>query len=151
MLFRSNDINGDGLHNDGAGRGINGVVLRLYRDNGNGVFEPGAGDTLALTRTTTGDGGYLFDHLPPATYWVDVDETSLALAGYTLINGAQSGPDPNLVTVNSGDTYTDADFGYAGKGLISGGVLRLGSGRQPGTNGGRHQRRGGLSVQGCQP
>jgi len=98
-------------------------VLRLYRDNGNGVFEPGAGDTLALTRTTTGDGGYLFDHLPPATYWVDVDETSLALAGYTLINGAQSGPDPNLVTVNSGDTYTDADFGYAGKGLISGVVF----------------------------
>ncbi len=118
-----NDTNGDGIQNEGAGYGINGVILALYRDDGDNVFEPGAGDTLALTRTTAADGGYQFTNVVPGAYWVDVPAENPFLTGYTFIPGTQSGPDPKLVTVGANDTYTTADFGYAGKGLISGVVF----------------------------
>ncbi len=118
-----NDANGDGLQNEGTGYGINGVILALYRDDGDGAFEPGAGDTLVLTRTTAVDGGYQFTNVVPGAYWVDVPAENPFLTGYTFIPGTQSGPDPKLVTVGANDNYTTADFGYAGKGLISGVVF----------------------------
>ena len=117
-----NDANGNGLQDDGANHGINGVTVRLYQDDGDGVFEPGTDDTLVATQTTSGDGAYDFTMLYAGSYWVDVDETSPALSGYTFISGSQSGPEPKLVTVNYGDDYKDADFGYAGKGNVAGTV-----------------------------
>ncbi len=118
-----NDANGNGIQDEGAGYGINGVTVRLYKDDGDNTFEPGTDDTLVATQVTAGDGAYDFTMLHAGTYWVDVDETSTALAGYTFISGSQSGPEPHLVTVNYGDDYNNADFGYAGKGTISGTVF----------------------------
>lgn len=115
-----NDSDGDGRQNEGRNRGINGVKVRLYRDDGNGIFEPGTSDILADTQTTTGDGGYLFMDFAPGAYWVDVSDTGLATTGYTFIAGPESGPKPQLITVNADTHSFEADFGYAGKGSISG-------------------------------
>jgi uncharacterized repeat protein (TIGR01451 family) len=120
-----NDANGNGLQDEGAGFGINGVTLRLYRDDGDSVFEPGADDILVATQVTSGNGSYLFTMLLPDVYWVDVDvdESSPALTGYTFIPGSQSGPEPHLVNLGPGQSYLAADFGYAGEGDIRGVVF----------------------------
>ncbi|HIC88592.1 MAG TPA: hypothetical protein EYP04_04220, partial [Anaerolineae bacterium] len=111
-----NDANGNGLQDEGAGYGINGVTLYLYQDDGDGVFEPGGEDGSPLkTAVTSGDGGYDFTMLHAGSYWVDVDESTLA-PGYELVAGTE----PHLATVDYGDDYNDADFGYAGRGTISG-------------------------------
>lgn len=116
-----NDVNGNGLQDDGANRGLNFVTVRLYQDDGDQIFEPGAGDVLKDTKDTAGDGAYSFDNLAPAGYWVDVDETDLP--GYFFISGADSGPEPHFVNLGPNQAYQDADFGYAGKGNISGTVF----------------------------
>jgi len=118
-----NDANGNGLQDEGTGYGINGVTVRLYKDDGDSTFEPGGDDVLIATQATATDGAYDFTMLHAGTYWVDVDETSAALSGYFFIAGTDSGPEPHLVTVNYGDDYNDADFGYAGKGNITGTVF----------------------------
>ncbi len=118
-----NDGNGNGRQDDPPGTGLNGVTLRLYRDNGNATFEPGAGDVLVATTVTAGDGGYLFAGLASGAYWVDVDENSLTSAGYTFFPGPQSGPEPFLAQLSAGDTFTAADFSYVGRGIIWGTVF----------------------------
>ncbi len=117
-----NDANGNGLQDEAAGLGINDVVINLYRDDGNGTFEPNVNDTWVMSQTTAGDGAYLFTNLLPGDYWVDVDESTLA-AGYEFIPGTQSGPEPHLLSLAVGQHYTAADFGYAGRGNIAGTVF----------------------------
>ena len=117
-----NDTNGNGLQ-DGGEPGLDNITVRLYRDDGDHVFEPGGDDALVATQTTSGGGAYDFTVTQEGTYWVDVDDGDPDLSGYTLIPGPQSGPDPKEVTVNYGDDYNDADFGYAGRGNIAGTVF----------------------------
>ncbi len=109
-----NDTNGNGQQDSGE-PGINGVTVRLYWDDGDSTFEPGTDDVLVSTQTTSGDGDYDFTMLYAGSYWVDVDESTLA-SGYELTTANE----PMLVSVNYGDDYNDADFGYAGRGDISG-------------------------------
>ena len=109
-----NDANGNATQDAGES-GINGVTVRLYRDDGDSTFEPGTDDVLVATQTTSGDGDYDFTMLYAGSYWVDVDESTLA-SGYELTTANE----PMLVTVNYGDDFNDADFGYAGRGDISG-------------------------------
>ncbi len=106
------DANGNGLQDEPAGSGLNGVTVYLYLDDGDGIFEPGGDDVLVDTQVTSGDGGYLFDMLHAGDYWVDIDETTLP-PGLVLT----SGTDPLPVTVNYGDAYLEADFGYSGADL----------------------------------
>ncbi len=105
------DTNADGIQ-DVDEVGIPNVTLDLYRDNGDGVFDPNT-DILVDTQTTDGNGGYLFTGLPAATYFVDVTDTNNDLAGLTHTLGAQSMTDASpAITVEAGDTFLDADFGY---------------------------------------
>lgn len=115
-----NDGNADGLQNEGRNRGINGMKVRLYLDDGNGSFEPGASDLLVDTQTTAGDGRYLFTQLAAGAYWVDVLDIGLTTAGYAFIGGPESGPKPQLITLDAETRYFGADFGYAGRASISG-------------------------------
>jgi len=105
------DANGNGIE-DVAEPGIANVTLRLYRDNGNGVFDP-LSDTLVLTTTTDADGGYLFGGLAAGTYFVRVTDANGVLTGLTHIVGGQSQPSPTgPIVLGPGQVYKDADFGY---------------------------------------
>ncbi len=105
------DANRDGIQNVGE-PGIPNVTVALYRDtDGSGALS--GGDTLVATLTTDADGGYLFNNLPPATYFVDVTDTNNVLAGLTHIVANQSQPDPTgPIVLGAGQVYKDADFGY---------------------------------------
>src|SRR5687768_6454691 len=53
------------------GTPVNGAVINLYSDDGDALFEPGAGDALVDTTASAGAGNYLFDRLLPGNYWVE--------------------------------------------------------------------------------
>ncbi len=93
--------------------GIGNVTLALYRDvNGNNRLDIGT-DTLVMTTTTDADGGYIFNGLPPAVYFVDVTDQNNILAGLLHTGLPQSLPDPTgPISVSLGQTFRDADFGY---------------------------------------
>ncbi len=110
---------GDGVQN-GSEPGIPGVTVLLYRDNGNGIFEPGTGDGASIaTFVTDSDGRYLFAGLSTGTYWVQIDNSQAALSSYTLTTSAD-----HLLVTMSGSTNLGIDFGYRAStpGSISGGL-----------------------------
>ena len=50
--------------NASLGEGISGATVRLFQDNGDGIFNPGQGDTqVGQDVSTLGDGSYMFDNL----------------------------------------------------------------------------------------
>ena len=53
------------------GTPVAGATINLYQDDGDGLFEPGAGDALLDTTVTNGTGNYRFDRLSAANYWVE--------------------------------------------------------------------------------
>lgn len=76
------DNNGNGTPDSGE-PGIDGVTVKLYKDNDlNGISS--AGDTLVDTQVTAGGGLYAFIGLREGNYVVVVDETSAALLNFTL-------------------------------------------------------------------
>ncbi len=110
------DHNGNGVQDPGE-PGIAGVEVKLYFDDGDGVFEPGAGDTLIGTRTTDGSGTYLFNDLPQGTFWVSVDDLQAPLTGYTATTTDQDVTTANsteykVTLTPSAPSFLDADFGY---------------------------------------
>src|SRR5947207_9618647 len=56
------DLTGNGINADDAP--ISGRTIRLYRDNGDDLFDAGT-DTLVKTDTTRRDGTYAFRNLAP--------------------------------------------------------------------------------------
>ena len=99
------DYDGDKVQ-DGNEPGLNGVMVNLYRDTGNGTFEPGT-DLAINTRFTAGDGDYDFTGLGPGVYFVDVVESTIP-ADYVLTTANE----PMKVTLALGQDFNDADFGY---------------------------------------
>ena len=101
-VFR--DTNGNGVQDPGE-PGIPNVTVRL-KDPGDDGRCGGADDTVLASLTTDADGKYLFSDLAAGMYCVDVFNPSLpsGLTGTT--------PDPRKVTLNSGQDFLDADFGY---------------------------------------
>ncbi len=65
------DGDGDGVQNEAATDGINGVAVKLFADDGDGTPEPGADDGVPLQVAVTADdtfgnpGFYLFEGLTP--------------------------------------------------------------------------------------
>ena len=102
------DANGDGVQDVGE-PGIDNVTVALFKD----IDGDGSGDMLVDTTVTGADGGYLFHHVPPGYYVVDVTDSHGRLAGLTLTSGPQTQPDPsNRISLTSGQVFKDADFGY---------------------------------------
>lgn len=98
--------------------GLNGVILRLYRDDRDSLFSPNPNpgvafglDTFVDQQTTTGDGDYLFSPLGRDDLWVDVDESTLP-PGAILTTANEpytpGGPYPLMESEN----HRLADFGY---------------------------------------
>ncbi|MBX7166329.1 MAG: hypothetical protein K1X74_08255 [Pirellulales bacterium] len=106
------DLTGNGLSGDDTPR--QGTTIELYLDNGNSLFEPGAGDTLVTTQVTAANGTYSFTNLGPGQYFV----RELVPGGAT-----QTAPvAPNFYTIAmvSGLASTGNNFANFFQGSISG-------------------------------
>jgi CSLREA domain-containing protein len=68
------DINSNGQVAD-DGVGLQGVLVSVYRDNGDGVI--GSGDVIVNNRATNASGQYSFTNLTTGTYWVVTDSRTL--------------------------------------------------------------------------
>ncbi len=86
------DSNQDGLFNNGES-GIPNVPLKLYMDDGDGIFNPDPqnGDGLISMKTTDGLGNYLFENIPDGNFFIVIPESSFdfneSLSGYFPTTG----------------------------------------------------------------
>ncbi|MBX3052028.1 MAG: DUF11 domain-containing protein [Caldilineaceae bacterium] len=97
------DYNADGF-DDPAEPGLPGVTVGLYDGS----------DNLITTTVTGPDGTYLFPDLPPGTYEVRVDQTTLP-PGFTNTHDLDGNHDStSTVTQPSGQDNLNLDFGYVG-------------------------------------
>ncbi|MCO6449427.1 MAG: hypothetical protein J5I90_01445 [Caldilineales bacterium] len=115
------DRNGDGLANDGTGSGLVNVVINVYADNGDQMFQPNTSDKLVTTTRTASDGRYQVALPDGLAYWFDVDESTLT-AGLQWVAGADSRSEPALV-IASGKETGDINFGYSPRGSVWGTVF----------------------------
>ncbi len=101
-IFR--DWNGDGTQDANTEPGIPGVTVNLYT----GACPPS--NSLYGSQTTDASGKYLFAGVPAGTYCVAPPAAGSGgiPAGYT----ATTSPNPLTVTVQNGDQFLTADFGY---------------------------------------
>ena len=107
LVFRDNNKDGD--YDAGTDTGIDGVLVNLYRDNGNGTLD--AGDTFVISTTTAGGGLYLFSNLCSGDYIVQIPSTEFGTG--KPLNGLISSPggtapDPDLNTTDNDDNGQDA-------------------------------------------
>ena len=101
------DVDGDGIQDVGE-PGLPNVVVNLYNAGADGLVGT-ADDVLFLSTSTDGNGTYIFQHLAPRTYYVDIDQTTIP-AGLTTSPGTA---DPGAaVTVTGVQEFLDQDFGY---------------------------------------
>jgi uncharacterized repeat protein (TIGR01451 family) len=92
------DRNGDGVQNESTWDGANGVTVKLWADNGNGIAEPGTGDALVATTLTADDsfgrpGYYRFDGLIPGISYYAQFVLPAAAVGFTP---RHAGADPTV-------------------------------------------------------
>ncbi|MGN6136395.1 MAG: SdrD B-like domain-containing protein, partial [Aureliella sp.] len=88
------DLTDNGLTGDDPR--ISGATVELYRDGGNGTFDSGGGDDVALPSTTTNASGiYTFDDLIAGTYFVQ----QAAVSGQVQ----RSSETVKTVTITAGD------------------------------------------------
>ena len=104
--FVWHDLDHDGVQDAGE-PGIDGVQLKLYSDDGDGIWDPDV-NQVAGTRTTASGGRYLFQTIPAGDYFVKVVDSTVP-TGYVLTT--DNDPTP-LITLTEGQSYLQADFGY---------------------------------------
>lgn len=96
--------------------GIPGVTVNIFTNSADSC------DRLFATKQTDTLGKYLFDQLPAGHYCVSVSEDiaqSPSLGGLERTTSAN----PIVITLAAGQERLDADFGYAGAGVIRGTVF----------------------------
>jgi uncharacterized repeat protein (TIGR01451 family) len=88
------DVTGDGFT---LGEQVVGATVQLFVDDGDGVFEPGAGDAAFSTpsATTDANGIYRFNRLSAGSYWVR--QTAQTVGSVTLAESR------NLVVITADD------------------------------------------------
>lgn len=99
------DLTGNGFN---PGEEIAGATINLYRDDGNGQFEPGTGDSQVGTRTTDAGGKYRFDNLTAGGYFVH--QPAQSVSGKSLLEQTAplavfSATDVQGITVKTIDTF----------------------------------------------
>ncbi len=126
------DANINGIQDDGPTAGLDDVIINLYRDDGDAIFEPNGDDGSPYKVARTGDdsstssvehGWYDFINIPAegVIYWVSIAESNFEPGGtlehyvYTghLGVSSYSGDEPRLVYLADAVVdYNDADFGF---------------------------------------
>ncbi|MCC6282548.1 MAG: hypothetical protein IT262_18230, partial [Saprospiraceae bacterium] len=114
-----NDIDRDGNYDVGTDAGINGVVVNIYLDNGDGALTIADGVPIAFA-TTAGGGLYSFA-VCPGTYILEVAASNFAMGGALYNAGAPyassplTGPsDPDFSTLDNDDNGNPVSgFGVA--------------------------------------
>lgn len=126
------DVNGDGKFDTNDGDfGLSGVVLELYADNGDGIFNPGL-DTKVIVGPdgipgtpddntgqpyVSGTGGiYYFDQLEPGNYFVYIPAVNFE-PGNVLSDYVSSLPE------DTGETVDDDGNENGQNTLVNGGVV----------------------------
>lgn len=85
------DATGNGFT---AGEEVSGATVNLYTDDGDAVFEPGAGDALTATTLSGAAGQYRFDDLVAGSYWTE--QPSQTVGGVLL-----SAQNSSLLTISA--------------------------------------------------
>ncbi len=108
------DRNADGIQLGTQEPGLPDVEVRLYVDfDGNGDY------VLLRTTNTDANGLYLFDELPDGDYRVVVDDADADLPVDAYGNVYYPSTAVSFdVEISGGNTYLDADFGFAPYGAI---------------------------------
>lgn len=101
------DADGDGVQDPGEA-GIGGVPVVLVAAGADGQCA-NADDTVVATTTTNAAGNYLFTGMPAGVYCVMVTVT-IDIIGDAPQTGGTNPHGP--ITLDAGETYLDADFGY---------------------------------------
>ncbi len=100
------DRNADGVQNESTWDGANGVAVKLFVDDGDGVAQPGGPDALVATTVTADDvygrpGYYRFDGLVPGLhYYVQFVKPASATAFTTPSVGGDPTLDSNADLTN---------------------------------------------------
>ena len=131
-----NDLNSDGINNDGVAAGINGVKVRLYKDDG-------AGNYVLLDSATTANNGanpgyYLFNTLIPGNYkvqFVAPTGKNLTITNQTANVDNNSDADgigwSGIIPIAAGAVNLTIDAGFVNACVI-GDVLYIGGNVKPG-------------------
>ena len=109
--FAFDDVNKNDIRDNNESV-LSNIGVTAYRDDGDGIFEPGAGDTLFASGQTGTTGAYSFSGLTNGRYWIDVDETDSDLAGRTYGGSAATNTaDPRLINY-SGTAINNVNFPF---------------------------------------
>ena len=120
------DRNADGVQTESSGmmnmgrqneRGIPGVTVRLYQDNGDGVFNT-ADDAKIDTVLTNELGYYEFRYLELGTYFVEIDHERMD-PQYVVFTNTSNPTD--AIVLDACTPNLNVDFGLALSGLPNGG------------------------------
>jgi uncharacterized repeat protein (TIGR01451 family) len=96
------DRNADGIQNEPASSGINGVTVHLYLDDGDNIAEPGGDDLLSATTVTADDvytrpGYYIFEGLVPGLpYFIQFVDPASATGRTTSNAGSDDTVDSDM-------------------------------------------------------
>jgi uncharacterized repeat protein (TIGR01451 family) len=120
------DTNNNGLK-DASESGVGNVVVELWRDDGNGTFDPGADTQVLPNQTSNASGAYQFTNLLPGDYFVRVAASNFATGGALADCGpsASSNPNPN------DDKDNDNNAVSTPNGIVTGKIALLGNAEPP--------------------
>jgi len=104
----------------GEGRIANATVLLYFDANNNGVIDPSEYAPIAFMNTD-GNGNYLFNHLPPGHYLVEVYDDSITTNG--IRNIVSTTPEVRSVDLSPNQAVLTADFGYYVGARVKGNVF----------------------------
>ncbi|MEO1429041.1 MAG: SdrD B-like domain-containing protein, partial [Cyanobacteria bacterium J06633_8] len=103
-----NDLNNNGQQDEGE-PGIPGVVVNYAGTGPDGVFGESLTDDDTSGRTSTdANGRYTFPNLPAETYRITINDPSQQ----PIRELSQTQIPNNPITLNAGDNFLDADFGF---------------------------------------
>lgn len=106
------DVDGDGVQDSGE-PGLNDVTVNLTFAGEDNIF--GNDDDLILTTETDSSGAYSFANLPAGDFRIAVDAGDSDLPNsITPVSGAESISGTANVTLATGGTNNDIDFGFSG-------------------------------------